>query len=291
MTIARGVRAVAAAWLLLLVAACAQENSGASDGAGAPADPVDAEAVALRVDYTGGYVTPGTLAARLPLVSVYGDGRVITEGPQTLQYPGPALPNLQVQRISAADVDKLVDRAVDAGVGAAGDLGQPQIADATSTRFTVVTAGGTKTTEVYALAEAAADTALTENQRASRAKLQDLLAALTDLPTTLGSAVGAAEPYTPVALAAIAAPWVAADTNLDKQPEVAWPGPALPGDSLGAGLNTGCATVTGDATAKVLTAATKANAITPWTSGGKRWTVHLRPMLPDESGCADIQGK
>jgi len=33
------------------------------------------------------------------------------------------------------------------------------------------------------------------------------------------------------------------------------------------------------------------NAATPWTSGGKTWWLTLRPLLPDESGCADLAAK
>ena len=50
----------------------------------------------LLVEHTGGFVTPDTTASRLPLVSVYSDGRVVTEGPVIAIYPGPALPNVQV---------------------------------------------------------------------------------------------------------------------------------------------------------------------------------------------------
>ena len=32
-----------------------------------------------------------------------------------------------------------------------------------------------------------------------------------------------------------------------------------------------------------------ANANTPWTSGGNQFTVTFRPLLPDETGCADLK--
>jgi hypothetical protein len=35
----------------------------------------------------------------------------------------------------------------------------------------------------------------------------------------------------------------------------------------------------------LLTAAQKANQLSPWTSGDMTYTVILRPLLPDESGC------
>jgi hypothetical protein len=67
---------------------------------------------------------------------------------------------------------------------------------------------------------------------------------------------------------------------------VTWPGPALPGKTTGPEI--GCVTATGAQAAAVLAAAGKVTAITPWLSGGKRWTVALRPLLPDETGCADL---
>ncbi|MFC0532516.1 hypothetical protein [Phytohabitans kaempferiae] len=288
MTIASGFRAAAAASLFLLVA-CAQDGGSSALPGDAPAAR-DPDAVAVRVDYTGGFLTPADNIARLPAVTVYGDGRAIVQGPTPAIYPGPALPNLQVLQLSAAEVDKLVDRAAAAGVGTATDLGQPPVADAPSTRFTVDTEAGPATTEVYALNEAAdAGSGLTADQLAARRKLLDLLSAVSDLPTTLGKATGGEQPYQATALAAIATPYTAPDAAIGKdQPAVAWPGPALPGTSAGKGLETGCVTVTGDDVAKVLAAAGKANAATPWTSGDRKWTVVLRPLLPDETDCADL---
>jgi hypothetical protein len=156
----------------------------------------------------------------------------------------------------------------------------------------VLTNAGRQTVEVYALSESSGQ-GLNAEQIAGRHKLRDLLDALTDLPATLGAGrVGAAKPYTPVAVAAVAGPWTdPGDPALGKQAPVAWPGPALPGESLGDGLDLGCVTVRGEAVGRVLAAAGPANALTPWTSGGKRWSVILRPLLPDESGCADLTAR
>lgn len=282
MTIARTVRATTAAALLALAAACAQNSGGVAPEPAA--DQLDSNDVALRVEYTGGFLTPAMIAGRLPIVTVYGDGRVISQGPQIAIYPGPALPNVEVRRIDAATVTQLVDKAVTAGVGKTADFGQPGVADAPTTRFTVLTDGGHVTTEVYALSEAGESNDLTEQQNAARAKFRDLFTELTGMPEKSGTA----QPYEPAALAAYASPWVAPDAALGEQPEVAWPGPALPGTSLGQQLSTGCVTVTGDGVQKTLAAAAKANSATPWTSAGKRWTVILRPLLPDESDCAKV---
>jgi hypothetical protein len=287
-TILRAVRAAATASLLLLIAACARADGGGRPQEAGGGGSYASDALVLRVDYTGGFVTPTMLATRLPVVSVYADGSVISEGPQILSYPPPARPNVQIQRIDVADVEALVNRARAAGIGGPEiDYGRPPIADAANTRFTLVTEDGTQVVEVYALAEGdGAGQGLTGEQTRARAALRDLLAALTDLAATLGAeAVGEAETYAPTALAAVATPW-SADPTMPDQDAVAWPGPALPGKNIAP--DTGCVTATGEDAARALAAAEPATAITPWTSGGKRWTVGLRPLLPDESGCADL---
>jgi hypothetical protein len=285
-TILRAARAAAAATVLLLIAACARSDGFAE--ATEPVEPYPADGLVVRVEHTGGMVTPAMLVTRLPLVSVYADGRVISPGPQLLSYPPPALPNLQEQRIDAAGVRTLVDLARAAGIGGpAIDYGQPPIADAVATRFTVRTNEGSQIVEVYALGDAAtAQDGLTAEQVRARAALTGFLSALTDLPATLDDqAVRATQAYVPTAIAAVATPW-AGDPQMPSPPAIAWPGPALPGDT--AGPNTPCVTVTGDAVARTLAAARPAKSTTPWTSAGERWRVDFRPLLPDEANCADL---
>jgi hypothetical protein len=273
--------------LLLPAAGCAKAGP-AQPGDPGPSGSYAADTAVIRVAYLGGFVPADLLVTRLPLISVYGDGRVVTEGPQIAIYPGPALPNVLVQKISAADIDKLVALGVDAGVGTAADLGSPPVADAPSTRFAVLTGSGLKTTEVMALGEASGN-GLTDAQVQARKKLKAYLDALTDLPKTLGKgAVSEAQPFEPAALAAVSRPWTADSSGVGQQPEVAWPGPALPGKPVREGFEMGCVTVSGDALASTLAAAKKANTATPWTSGGKRWSVTFRPLLPDEASCADL---
>jgi len=284
--------AAAAIPLLVLVSACgAQPAADAAPPAPPAAAALGADEVALRVTHTGGFVTPQSIPGRVPALSVYGDGRVITEGPVPAIYPGPALPNLQQTRISEADVDALVERAVAAGVGSKTDLGQPGVTDVSTTRFLVTTENGVRQTDAYALEMSADDPQLTATQKAARKKLSDLLAALQDLPATLGAgAVREEGGYQAKAVAGIATPYVKPEQPLELEPPVPadWPGPALPGDRLNPTVEVGCVTATGDQAQAVLTAAGKANAMTPWVSEGEQWSVLLRPLLPDESGCADL---
>lgn len=291
MTRLRGPWTAAAAVTLFLLTACAQNapDTGTA-GSGAGATPGrDADTVVLRVRHSGGFVTPDLLLGRLPLVSVYADGRVITEGPQIMIYPAPALPNVQVQQIDPVTVDDLVARATAAGVRPGADFGQPNVADAPTTHVDVLTPDGMQSVAVVALQQAQPDDArLTPAQRDARAKLAAFTAELTGLPTAPGEPEP--QPYRAETLAALARPYLKPADDLPSQPPaVPWPGPALPGDYLTEGIKLGCVTASGAEADQILAAADQANANTPWTSGGNTFTVTFRPLLPDETGCADLK--
>jgi hypothetical protein len=283
--------------LALLLTGCAQRaGAGAAPPTTEPAAtatlPADPNALVLQVSSTGGSGTPETAVGRLPLVSVYADGRVITEGPVTAIYPGAAWPNVQQVQVDPDTVQALVDHALAAGVTDTTDLGSPAIADATTTRFTLTTAAGTTVREVYALTEGSGmPSGLTQQQQASRTELADLLTELTDLPATSGAQGPAPAAYEPTAVAALVRPWTPTDGDpaAGGQPELAWPGPALPGEPLAPGVT--CVVATGDQAGVVADAARQANTLTPWrTDNGARWSVTFRPLLPQESGCADLAG-
>jgi hypothetical protein len=233
---------------------------------------------------------------QFPVVAIYGDGRVITQGAQIAIYPQPALPSVQVARISTADVDALVRRALDAGVDDPLDLGMPRVADAGSTTFTLVTDRGTVVKDVEALGVTSqSGDGLSADQLAGRRQLVDLLDALTDLRTTLGDgAVSDSEEYAPTAVAAIVAAWQEPPQPEPVSPAIAWPGPALPGEPLGRGSvatpsSPSCVAASGDQARAVLDAAGSATTLTPWTTDdGARWSITFRPLLPDESTCADL---
>lgn len=286
-----GARLLPAAALLLAAAACG--NAYAADKAPAALEP---GAVAVRVDQLAG-PQPAD-ATGLPLVVVYGDGRVLTQKPSPA---GAALPTLVQRRISTASVRALVDRAIRAGMGGGTDFGKPPVAGATVTRFTVTTSAGVRTTRVPALSGDVGR--LTPAQNNARQAARDLLAALTDLPATLGAdAVGAAGTYVPTAVAAVASPWngycvsppagvrVSAPCGDEPAGKKArrWPGPVLPGGPISDGTPIPCVVVTGRAAAALLTAARTATATTPWASGGSQWRITMSPLLPGESGCAEL---
>jgi hypothetical protein len=289
MTRLRGSWTATAAVTLFLLTACARTDVVGAPSASAPAVSPSASAataddLVLRVEQIGGLMGTNMRVTRLPVVSVYADGRVITQGPQPAIYPGPALPNILVQQAPPATVDALLAKGRQ--LGSVGDLGQPHVADASTTRITV--AG--RRLEVYALRETQPDDpSLTPAQRTARGALTAFVDQLTGLADAPG--LPEAQPYQPTAVAAFAEPWVKPTDLPTPPPAQPWPGPVLPGVPLQQDTKGGCVTATGAEASKVLTAAKTANQLTPWTSGSATWTVLFRPLLPDETGCADLQGK
>ena len=285
------VRAGAAVALALLLSACAgRAGGGPAADPGEPAPPAGNDTVVLQVTEVGGYTTPTVLTGRLPTVTVYADGRVITDGPVVAIWPPPALPNLQVHLLDDGGVRDLVDRALAAGVAETGDLGEPSVTDVTSTRFVVRTGGTTVTREVYALGIGSApgrdgSSGLTQEQSAARERLSALVDDLRDPAATLGAdRVTGPEPYRPETVAALVSPYVEVEPA---QPERRWPGPELPGEPIAPDVT--CVTATGEEAEALLAEASSASGATPWTSAdGSRWSVLLRPLLPHESGCADL---
>ncbi|SET62787.1 hypothetical protein [Geodermatophilus poikilotrophus] len=277
--------------LLALVTGCAGSGGGGGGNAAAPRPTPVADGpgrLVLAVEHVRGFTTPEALAARVPLVAVYGDGRVVAPGAQIEVYPPPALPSLQVWRLDADGVQTVVDRAVAAGVTDTADLGTPPVADAPATRFTLVTDEGTAVREVEALFELPEDSGLTPEQQAARGELLGLLEVLTS-PEPLGTTGSGL--YEAEAVAAVVAPWTPPADPALVQPEASWPGPALPGEPLPGGLGLSCVVARGAEAEAVLTAAASATTLTPWVAGdGSRWSLTLRPLLPHEAGCADLAG-
>ncbi|WP_412746399.1 hypothetical protein [Krasilnikovia sp. MM14-A1004] len=273
---------------LLLLSACARTTGGAAAGdaaaSGGPSgNPPAGDSLVLRVEHYGGFVGTNLRVGRIPDISVYADGRVITPGPQIAIYPGPALPNLVVVQLTPEQVRELTRRAQDAGVRSGTDLGRPTVSDATTTRITVRADDKKYALDAYALSEAQSqDPTLTPAQNAARGKVAGFVQELNDLST--GTAKS--QPYVAQQVAVLATPWVKPGNDLPKQPgPQAWPGPALPGEYLVPQSKQGCLTVTGAEAQTVLAAAAKANANTPWVSDGQQWRVSFRPLLPDETSC------
>ena len=120
---------------LLAIAAVAVACVGSAGAAGSTPSPrpIDPDKVTFRVSWEGGFVTPETLLARLPAIVVYADGRVITQGPVPMIYPGPFMPNVQERTLSPGALDRLVALARDNDLLKDVNYDFPGIADAADT--------------------------------------------------------------------------------------------------------------------------------------------------------------
>ncbi len=115
----------------LLAGACANAPAGAGPGdggtgsgtgsTGAPS-PSPSDQLVLRIEQVGGFVAVQYNLTRMPTMSLYADGLLITPGVQTDIYPGPASPALTQQQLSPEAVQLLTQAAIDAGLNTDRDL-------------------------------------------------------------------------------------------------------------------------------------------------------------------------
>ena len=272
-----GVKPVAAFLVgaVLLGTACARV-SASRQGIDHPTGPHD---LILRIDLQGGFIAPQAQLRRVPLLSLSGDGRLVVPGPQIEIYPGPALPNLQVMTISDAGIQAILSAARTAGLlGPNLTYSDQRIADAPTTVFTVVAAGARHVVSVYALGD---------GQRTSGAveKLAAFQAKMTDLPSWLpAGSLGPEHAFRTDELRVYVFPYQRQDDLI--QPVKDWPGGSFAGFRRLADVSyLRCGTVAGSALPAVLSAAQRANELTPWRADGRLWSLVFRPLLPDESGC------
>lgn len=275
---------------LLALVACGDGTTVTprSDGTTPPAHQYAADAPVLRVSYSGGLV-PAIHRSALPAWVLYGDGRVITQGPVPAIYPGSALPNVRVTRVSRATIDRIAAAAREAGVdGVERDYGTPPIADGATTDFVLSDAGGTVRRSVYALSEGADGAHLTDAQRAARKRLIELYDHLTDLNGWLGAGTAPVdEDYVPAAVAVLARPYSATGEPGITVQELAWRGADPAAGPRTAGEAT-CTVAAGPTLDTVLPDLRRANTLTRWTFGGRAYAFVLRPLLPDEKTCEDL---
>ena len=273
--------------------ASASVTPSGGGGCGIATYPTGANDLVLRLTVAGGFVPPGVDITNVPLISVYGDGRVISPGPQIMIYPGPLLPSLQVQVLTEAGMRRLLRAAADAGLLVADITYEAHgIADAPTSFFTLVADGCTHHVNAYALAESISNQGLDQATIEARARLLQFSSALTDLRTIAGAEnVRDAGLYRAIAYRIVSREDPAAGPGASATPEPAlvWP-LATPlatfGEPLVQGMtDTRCGVADGTDAAALTPLFEGANAETHWTSGGRQYYLRVRPLLPDESGC------
>ena len=264
---------------LLAAASCGQGGQGASaddDALGAVSAAPDA--LVLQVVRSGGFLPLGAAFRSVPSVSVYGDGRVVSEGAQIELWPAPALPSVQVGRLDEAEVRRLVDAAREV-VEAQEDYGQPPVADAPTTAVVVQDGDRRSVAAAVALEELSGEPdgggGLTAEQRAARERLRTYVRQVQD-----AASAAPAQALEPAGLAVLAEPYGEPGADVPSS-ELAWPGPALTAGS--------CVVVPAAEAAEVQEAAAAASVETRWTAGGQVLRLAFRPLLPHERTCEDVQ--
>lgn len=236
----------------------------------------------LQIHTAGGFVPVDSFFASLPEFTLYADGRVIVTGPTTLEFPGSALPNLQIGRVNESAVRDALDAAQAAGVADRPDLGQPPIADAPTTTFRLVRDGRSTTLDAYAVGMTQGP-GLTAPQLEARRRL----AALVERMAKLGAS--ATEPFRATTVSVLVRPYTDPEGGApppEPAPgEAAWPLASL---ATGGKEQSGgrCLGFTGAEATRVLAAAANARSNTRWRSGDATWSLTFRPELPGTESCA-----
>jgi len=298
--------------LLLTLSACRAMGGAPPTGSPEPSGddarvehPSGAEPI-FMIDWQGGLVPVQYKATRTPAFVMYGDGRVLMLGAQTMEYPGPALPPLMQRTLSESGIQAILAEVIDTGMFEADrrlDGAMNVVADANDTVFTLNAGGREVTVSIYGLGTLMADMDVPmisdeeiEAHRTLEAlnnalMFEDWLPADAWLDETWDSYEADAfrlyvrdvtdQPTEDDGLTPMVRDW---PTNDDaavfgvEQP--------LFGDG------TRCGTVSGEAGATWAAELSTAKQTTTWTDANdRRYSVQARPLLPHEAGaCPELSG-
>jgi hypothetical protein len=273
--------------IVAVVATACSTAAGAAPSGSPSGKPFDPDQVVFRVSWDGGFVTPESLLARLPLVVVYAGGRVITQGPQIDIYPGPLLPNIQEHTLSADALARLIELVRDKDLLKTVHFGFPGVADVPDTVLETNVDGQSYRVRASALGHDGTGSG-DGVDTAGRAALQGFIDALTSVPAT--DFVDQEHPFTITGLRVYAGKAVVVtDSEFPgEQPPVDWPLADLATAGLpvaNSPLDVRCQVIDGDDLAKVLPVLQAANSLSTIRSEGELYSFTVRPLLPGESGC------
>lgn len=258
-----------------------------------PSPSATTASLVLKVTSEGGFINPSANLAALPIVEVYGDGRILTPGPVDAIAPGPLVTPVEVRMVGPAGAAAIVaaigkaglDRPSTAGPGVPGDSG--------SDIFSVTLDGQTTDTRLSGNGPGPGGPGgpgAGGSGDPARAAAFDVLNRLLDPNETWGASSAPRATYNPTAWRIFVAPGAPSTDPSMTQAPVAWPlstaldafgTPAVPDRGI-AGLRQGVVLGPDAVTlGPLLVAATTA---TGFTSGGKTYTLFARALLPDELG-------
>ena len=269
---------------------------GACGGPGPPGKQIEhpiGDAVVLRVSYSGGFVGPGFDLLNHPTFSLLGDGRVIVPGAQVLLFPGPALPAMNVRRLTESGIQAVLAELEATGLFAEDlDLRGAAncVADASDVIFALHADQRDVTVTVYGLGildGAGSCPGVSADELAMHVTLNRLTARLSDLDSWLpaGSWADGWQDYRPDAMRLIVRNADADEPDGSGIPSslVPWPAgsdPATFGEETDFGLR--CGVVGGTDADEWYDLLGAANQLTRFTRDEYRYAVSIRFLLPDE---------
>jgi hypothetical protein len=294
-------RFLSVAAVVVLAAACAATASpvpppaSPPQSAGPSASPIPSSNpsaspanLLLKVTSEGGFINPAATLAALPAVTVYDDGKIFTPAPVDAIFPGPLLPTLNIRDVGPDGAKSILAAIRTAGLDKPAADGPGIPGDAGTDVFTVVV-DGTTTTSRFAGGGPGGPGVGGGTANPEQAAI-DLLNRLLDPAETWGAPSAPEAPYTPAGYRIFVGPATPQPDASAGSAAVAWPlatpldafgTPAVPDRGI-AGLRQGVALGADAATlAPILKRATTE---TTFTSGGKSYTLYVRPLLPDEAG-------
>lgn len=283
----------------ILIAACS------GPGSGGPIEHPGGDQLVLRIASQGGFIGPSWVFTSFPSFSLLGDGRVVVPGAQIEIYPGPALPAVNVRRLSEAGIQAVLNEVFKSGVfseSAEYRGAQNVVQDAPDTVFTLVANGRQVTVLVYGLGTLADRTSvpgMSAEELATHTALLHLSERLGNLDAWLPASGWADPEWTPFQPDAVRL--LVRNADADQPDEsgianefVAWPtsdDPATFGAPVGRVADARCGVVSGPDAATWYRALSAANQLTRFTHAGHRYEVNVRFMLPDEElTCPDDLG-
>jgi hypothetical protein len=273
----------------LIAAACS--TAGASGKPGfTPASHYNvatgADQLVLRVGTGAGNGPIGVRLTHTPWFALYGDGRIVIQGPLTETYPAPLVPDLRQMEVTPAEIQKIVGEADRAGLlGPDARFDAVNIYDASRTTFTTIVDGKTHTIGAYALGYdvKVEDQAVAE----ARTRLSAFEREISDLAAFLGREVGDAGAFEAASMLVFPGPTYVSEQDQLKRKMVEWPLSADPATAGDAAIvkQTRCLVLTGPDLEAFLKVALTADTLTLWSHGANRYSVYVRPLYPDESAC------
>jgi hypothetical protein len=307
--------------MLIVLTACAASggSSGeppgstsppASDGSsGEPGDidhPTGSEAI-MVVDSAGGMVPVQFMVTNMPALVILGDGRVIMQGAQTLEFPGPAYPALIERTLTEEGIQAVLQGIEDTNLFTTDlELNEQAAAfDAGSTRFHLNAGGNDVTVSIYALGSVLPGTEPPPGMTSGEIEADRILGGLNEglmtldtwLPADSWEAEGW-QPYQPEAFRLYVRDVTGEPVEGGDLAEQVreWPtddDPAAFGEEeVIFGDGTRCGVVDGDLGATWAKELAAANQMTFWTDDGdRRFSIMARPVLPyEDPACPELAG-